>query len=86
MINKELPKLSDVEKSIDNLSYGIKDICIDYYNKGIEQGKSQAIAECIKEIDKAVKDIEDRLIFGKLNAASELLILKAKLQAQMEKQ
>ena len=29
-----LPKLADVEDTIDKMSYSIKDICIEYYNKG----------------------------------------------------
>ena len=39
MTEKELPKLRDVEDAIDELSYKIKDICIDFFNKGILKGK-----------------------------------------------
>lgn len=41
--NKEklLPKLEDVENTLDNLNYKISDICIEYYNKGYNKAKEE---------------------------------------------
>ncbi len=38
---KLLPKLTDVESTIEKMNYSIKDICIEYYNKGYNDADSK---------------------------------------------
>ena len=38
---KILPKYTDVEMTIDKMNYLIKDICVEYYNKGYNDAKSE---------------------------------------------
>jgi hypothetical protein len=54
---------------------------LEYVDKAFELGKSQAIAECIKEIDETIRTVQHEL-----DIVIILKELKAKLQAQMEKQ
>lgn len=46
---KELPKLVDVENVIEHLSYSIKDMCIEFFNKGIEYEKARSSSLTNKE-------------------------------------
>jgi len=54
---RQLPKLTDVENTIDNLSYSIKDVCIEYYNKGLQEERKRILKIMNKLVNKASGDI-----------------------------
>jgi hypothetical protein len=53
---KKLPLLRDVEDTMEDINYFVRDICIDYYNKGIQESQKGMIK--IEDVEKMIEEIE----------------------------